>query len=685
MGRIKKLSQLVVNQIAAGEVVERPASVLKELLENSIDAGAKRIDVFIEKAGKTLIKVVDDGCGIEADDMLLAFESHATSKLQNPEDLGAISTMGFRGEAIASISSVADVAITSKTEDAEEALRVESVLGIVGVPEPAARARGTTIEVRDIFANIPARRKFLKTDNTEWGHVLEAFQRVALPNYKVEFRLHRDGREVFRLPNADLPIERIENFVGDEISSKLLKVRPLSNTSQKYGVKPGTDLSSTVVGYIGAPELQRPGAQQMYLFLNGRFIKDRVLISAVNQGYSEFFPSGKYPVVYLFLTISPEQFDVNVHPAKLEVRFADSRLVYALLRDAVALTLSHSKAAPKIPVNPHAPSRMPEQQVLPLTDVDRTDLESREKQTQIESLKTAVNELYERNREARSRPALRFDEGHGFSSKSSGPSAGTVAQNAGFSVGSPEHGFAEAPGRSDSGPPDAMSREEKPEITEIERQLSEALNASSKAAKPGVIPGNAGFAIDNFIQVHEGYIVFETPEGIGVIDQHALHERVLYNKLKKKFSAGRLESQRLLLPILLDLTPAEQIVFRKERETLEKLGFQFSHFGGNTFAVQSTPVIASKMDVPDFIRGFLAESEDRDESDVTDAAFVDAMIDMMACRSAIKMGMKLPREEIANLMREAEFSSESVYCCAHGRPTRLVITLKDLEKNFKRR
>ena len=586
MGRIEKLSQSVVNRIAAGEVVERPASVVKELLENALDAGPTRIDVTLEQGGIALVRVVDDGSGIEPDDLPLAVAAHATSKLRVAEDLERIGTLGFRGEALASIGEVARLVIRSRTPGGAGAgLEVDG--GRVGTVLPHGGAVGTTVEVHQLFGNVPARRSFLRAPQTEWSHSADAFVRTALAHPAVAFTLAHNGRTVHDLPTAATWRDRIAGLYGAALAGRLLEVE-------------ADDGEVALHGFVGRPEDDMAGTRLQHLFVAGRPFRDRSILHAVQEAYRGLLLTGRQPIVFLRLDLPPEMVDVNVHPAKMEVRFRDPSRLYRLVLSALRSKFLASDMGTRLV--PPAPT-----------------------------------------------PAV-------------------AAFGAPPAPWSPASGSRSLPWET---PSDAVEF--------VSPAASTAAVPSSTAAS---VAGLAALPADaeRAVQMHDRYIVVETSAGIEVIDQHALHERLLYERLKAAVAAGGLEVQRLLVPESIELSAAEMELVAEHAATLGKAGMQVEGFGGSTVIVTSKPALAGATPAATLVREVLGRLAAASGSG---QMLVDEVLHGMACKAAIKAGDPLSPAEVEALVRDRRLVPESHHC-PHGRPTSLTLTRRDLDRQFRR-
>ncbi len=587
MGHIIALDQNMVNMIAAGEVIERPASVVKELVENSIDAGATSIGIDIEDGGRKLISVTDNGCGMDAEDLASAFEPHTTSKIKTSQDLRNISTLGFRGEALASIASVAQVTAVTRNKEELAGSRIEIDCGQKGSVTPCSADCGTTIQIRDLFYKLPARRKFLKTANTELSHITEQFTRIALANPGLELRLTHNGRELYA-PSAGQGIRmRISQLFSSEISESLLETQ-----SQEKGVH--------IFALLGRPDIAKTSSRFQYVFINGRFIRDKFISHATKEAYRGSIEPNKFPVAFIFLEMPPEEFDVNVHPTKIEVRFYNANLVHsqilaALREKLLATDLDTSAKLPTAEVS---------------ADIGRD-----------KHIAEAMAEFFKRHKPAAQQQRLSFRSG-----KDPLRRAGGVATQA---------------------------------------------------------PADASILTDrNFIQIHDSFIIAQTEDGFVIIDQHALHERIMYEQLRRRVQTSKLQSQKLLMPESFQLTDAHKEALLNNNELLAKLGIELVPFGPRTIAVQGFPTLLSKADPVEFVEALAELLADRTTSPDKEK-LLDEVLNMAACKAAIKAGQKLTDGEIEQLLSDKAAVDHSSHC-PHGRPAAIKFSLSELERQFKR-
>ncbi len=624
MASIRILPVHLVNKIAAGEVIERPASVVKELLENALDAGAKKIDVMIEKGGKQLIRVSDDGGGMGPEDLARAFVSHATSKLPDDDALFHIATLGFRGEALASIAAISHAEIRSRTADDDSGYAVEAGGEAIGQVRPCAAPVGTTVEVRDLFFNTPARRKFLRTDSTELGHISEALTRVALPRRDVAFTLTHNGRRTLDVPAAATLAQRVADLFDPDLAEPLIPIAP-------------SDGDVRVAGLVGPPSIARAASKWQYLFLNGRYIRDRFCQHALREAYRGLIDPHRHPVAILFLTVDPSAVDVNVHPTKIEVRFRDGRTVHSHLLAAIRETLQRAELRPR--------ADLPAEPVEPPDDARR------------QSLREALADFFAA--QPAPQPHLHFDEPRDR------PSSGRF-----------EGDRATAPPVAHLSP--------RPPAGEVAERFTPPVAAEPVDPRPhhAEAPSRPAALGHRVMQVHNTYLIVADPDGLRIIDQHALHERVLYNQLLARITAGPLIGQGLLLPATLPVTPDRKALLETHADLLGKLGIEVADFGPATVAVQRFPAFLDRADPAAFLADLLDLLAGEDPA--LDAEhLLEGILSLMACKAAVKAGDPLTDEEIVHLLDAAETADKST-ACPHGRPTQIRLTLHDLEKQFKR-
>lgn len=639
---IQPLPDQLISQIAAGEVVERPASVVKELLENAMDAGATTLRIVLEEGGVKRISITDDGCGIPPAELPLALMRHATSKIRSLEELEAVATLGFRGEALASIASVAEMSITSRTADVAHATKIDATTGALS---PAAGAVGTTIEVRELYFNTPARRKFLKSEQTEFGHCLEMIRRAALARPDVAISVLHNGKAVEHW-NATEPAQRVAKILGDGFATAHL---PLDEQAGPLAV----------YGCAGLPTASRGRADQQYFFVNGRFVRDKLLTHAVRAAYEDVLHGDRYPSYVLFLDLPPESVDVNVHPSKIEVRFRDSRSIHQYVFHAVQRALArHAGASPETTAGGHAA------QLSPAPSGPAS------------FLNTPLGQ-----------GAATGTGGSGFSSPSSSSSGNTWMRQARMTQGTlpvaqPLALYDALFGRKDTGAgtPDGT--------TIIARDSADAVGAPA-APLPGLtasplaatVHGEQplGFALG---QIHGIYVLAQNAHGLVIVDMHAAHERILYEQFKNALADRTVAVQSLLLPISMTATPVEIGTVEEERDTLESLGFDLAVLSPTTLAVRAVPALLKDADLQSLARAVLADLHAFGGSRVLTERQHE-LLGTLACHHAVRANRRLTLDEMNALLRQME-ATERADQCNHGRPTWYQLTLNDLDRLFMR-
>ena len=598
--RIQSLPTQLVNQIAAGEVVERPASVVKELVENCFDAGSSQITIEIEQGGTRLIRIRDNGCGIIKEDLALALARHATSKIATLKDLENVSTMGFRGEALPSISSVSRLTVISRSADAECAWSVKADGSESDLyPLPHANPQGTTIEVHDLFYNTPARRKFLKTEKTEFAHIETLIKKMGLSRFDVGFVLLHNQREILNLQAAQTQAEqerRVSKIFGSAFIDQAVQVDFASS-------------GLTLTGWVGLPTYSRSQSDMQYFCVNGRLIRDKLVSHAVKQAYQDVLYHGRHSVFVLYLTLDPALVDVNAHPAKLEVRFRDSRLVHDFLYKALHRSLAGVRPQEQVvQVAPHETSAsLPEQSPELSAYKPTANMQVHPRQS---SLPLSVAE------EIQAYTALY-----------------NVADN----------------------------------------KLPEQLEKTDKQQYP------LGFAIAH---IHNIYILAETSRGIVLVDAHAAHERVTYERLKQQYHQASIPAQPLLLPVSINVSEAEANLAEQQEAFFLDLGFEVNRSGVESITVRSTPSILANSDVAALVRDVLADIVQHGMSQrITEKS--NELLATIACHGSVRANRRLTIEEMNALLREMEQTERSGQC-NHGRPTWVEFTAKDLDKFFMR-
>lgn len=616
MGKIRVLSEVVASQVAAGEVVERPASVIKELMENSLDAGARSLEIEVRGAGTGLLRVTDDGSGMDREDALMALERHATSKIATAADLSSVLTMGFRGEALPSIASVSRFRLSTREREAMSGTEIEIHGGKLIAVRDGGGAPGTMVEVRSLFFNVPARRKFLRAETTEYAHVEQQFRLHAIANPQVAFTLIKDGDPLYHLPAARDLMERIRGLVGDELAQRLLPVME----TERHGIQ--------ISGYIGGPGYSRSNKQMQLVFLNGRCVESAPLHYGLREGYHTTLMKGQYPVTFLFVTMDAHAYDVNVHPAKKEVRFYDGHAVREAVAHAVQETLNQSRVLPQghatgrsqaplpVPPLPIDTSVTIEQQVaLPLPAVEQ------------QALRRDWNEL-----PARLESALPAAEIQPAAALASSPTT----------------------------PPETAGK-------------SQAMAARTSSEEEFRILGVLG----------KLYVLMEGKEGLVMMDQHAAHERVLFEKMRYSMEREGVPSQRLLMPLMLHVGPRDYELLSRNLDSLVKLGIEAEPFGANTLKVDALPAFLHSDDPAALLSQIVDELASL-SSKSSSLRLGEDMIATTACRHAVKANDHLRGVELASLVRDL-MACEMPYCCPHGRPTLIQISYPELERKFGRR
>ena len=655
MGRIRVLSDQVANQIAAGEVVERPASVVKELLENSLDAGATRIRIEVEAGGRKLIRIVDNGCGMVRDDALLAFERHATSKLRTSDDLLSIATLGFRGEALPSIASVARVTLETRAPEDDAGTLIEIAGGKILRVEEAGLPQGTTIAIRDLFFNTPARRKFLKSETTELQHIAALVTHYALAHATRHFELHTTTQALLVAPAVADAGERLYQIFGAETAGLMLPVTaemdfaraglpeppPWKREEDYEAPDPGY---IRISGFVSKPELQRLNRNSIYVFVNSRLIRDRLVLHAMGEAYRNVIPPTSYPVVLLFLEMPAEEVDVNVHPAKTEVRFRQPSFVHDFIRDTVRAALMQARPAASF--------------AAALTGAPYAGAAA--------SLLLDVSPM----------PG-------GVGDPVLGPTRAAV----GFGVGSesePNEGDAE---RFELRPVPVA-----PSAVRLEFSAGDAIAVGyerepqpSVAAASGVVENPTLYSLSTLRplgQVRDSFILAANDEGLWIIDQHVAHERVLFEKVMRERDTEQVQRQRLLMPLLVDLLPAQMVSFARIAEELERNGFEAEPFGPRTLAVKAAPVGLEGKELEQMLEELLAV-EDRLSQHENAEARRRRIAASIACHAAVKINMPLDRAKIEWLLSELG-KTEHPTSCPHGRPIALRYSHKEIERAFQR-
>jgi DNA mismatch repair protein MutL len=645
MGRIKILPDQVANKIAAGEVVERPASVVKELLENSLDAGATDLRIEIEAGGRRLIRIVDDGCGMLRDDALLAFERHATSKLRDVKDLLSISTLGFRGEALPSIASVSRLLLETRSQEETTGSRIEIAGGKMLRCEEAALGGGTAITVRDLFYNVPARRKFLRTEPTELAHIASLVTHYSLAHPDKTFQLTSGPTELLYVTPVPTLKERVYQVFGSQALEDLTE---LGEREKELLLPPGPDERPTAFfrlnGFFSRPQVQKGNRNSIYIFVNGRLIRDRLIMHALTSAYHNLMPPACYPFALLFIECDAEEVDVNVHPSKTEVRFRHGTFMHDFVRDSIRERLMETRPAPSFQASPR-PSPAPQAgAVLPYSEFSQmienepapmSEMPPRMPQEPIGNLPSF--EL-----RAAPGPAPRLDF-----------SAPPLEITPGPPPSGKLHRRLDAHGEF---PPDALPA---PEFS---------LSVLSELRPMG--------------QIHESFIVAAGRDGLWIIDQHVAHERILFEQVMKQRASGRVETQQLLMPMIVQLTAEQQIDYARIAEELHAIGFETEPFGNRTIAIKAAPAAVGASD----LEKILFEILEIAETELRGASLDDLRRNIcasIACRAAIKINMRLDTAKMEWLLR-ALAQTDCPMSCPHGRPIAMHYSTREILKAFHR-
>lgn len=652
MGNIRLLSEEVANQVAAGEVVERPASVIKELVENSLDAGAKRIEILIRRGGNSQIKVVDDGSGMDRDDALLCLERHATSKIRLGSDLAAIATLGFRGEALPSIASVSRFRLSTRTRDAEEGTEILISGGKIEAVRSSGDAPGTQIEVRSLFYNLPARRKFLRTENTEASHIEHQLHLQAIGHPGVAFTYLRDDRTVFQLPASTTLAERLRDLYGSPFVEQLVEM-PLIE-----------DAGLRLWGMIGKPGISRSNRSQQISFVNGRAVENTSINYGLREGYHTALMRGQHPITFLFLEMDPAAVDVNVHPAKREVRFRDPSLVREILARAIRQTLDSTRGDWEKQLQPHSNSGL--NFSISGQVSQKPDLISQKPHPHFlkpDPVFAESDAILKKNNRISSEPGL-------------------LLQKPSLIFSESDHIFLE---------PNPLSSESNPVSTGL-NQVFEKLDQPFADANPAfsaLSQEQSAFSPQFKILGVLGklYILLESAEGLVLVDQHAAHERILFEQLQRSMETRGVASQRLLLPLTLGVAPRDHAWLSQNLATLQRMGIGIEPFGDSvgdtTYKIDALPGFVKTSDPLTLIRRLIDDLRSA-TTQTSSLRLGEDVIAKTVCRHAVKANDILHREEQVQLMQDL-LACDLPYCCPHGRPTLIQFSYNDLEKKFGRK
>ncbi len=639
MGRIRILSDNVANKIAAGEVVERPASVVKELLENSLDAGATEIRIDIEAGGRRLIRISDNGGGMMRDDALLAFERHATSKLSDIKDLDSIATLGFRGEALPSIASVSRLLLETHAANETTGTRVEIAGGRLLTCDEAAVPVGTTISVRDLFFNVPARKKFLRSESTELAHVASLVTHYSLAHPGKAFSLTHNDRQLLDVTPVSALRDRVYQVFGAQTLEDLVDIGEAKTRIFVDAEMPEREFS--LRGFVSGPQVQKLNRNSIYLFVNGRLIRDKLLLHALSAAYYNLMPAACYPFALLFIDCDAEEVDVNVHPAKTEVRFRHGSVVHDFVRDQIRKLLMDRRPITALPVSATAfgnasPGAQPAAE-LPYSEFTQ----------RIENMRFDAP-LIPGNDDASLLPEFTLRTGMG------------PGQRFRF-----------------TDPPLTQEASSQRRLPVPDTHGPLALNLEAEAESLAILADLRPLG-----QIHDSFILAAGRDGLWIIDQHVAHERILFEKVLRQRAAGRAETQHLLIPIVIELTASQQIEYARLADELDALGFETEPFGNRTIAIKAAPATIGPAEIEQVIFEVLeiAESELRQTSVDDLRRSIAASI---ACRAAIKINMRLDQTKMEWLLRELA-ACEFPMSCPHGRPIALRYTTREILKSFHR-
>ncbi len=646
MSRIRILPENVANKIAAGEVVERPASVVKELLENALDAGARSVRIEVEAGGKRMIRVIDDGCGMAHDDALLAFERHATSKLRTADDLLAIATLGFRGEALPSVAAVSRLLLETHTAEEEQGTRIEFAGGkLVGV-KPAGVPVGTSVSVADIFYCVPARRKFLKSETTELGHIASLVTHYALAHPGKQFFLKTPTQEIMNVSPVEGLAERVYQLFGRQALEEFLEIPPASSPVRAAITEPELEPEEQaatlgVQGFVSRPEVQRPNRNGIYIFVNRRLVRDRLILHAIHEAYRNIMPPNVFPAVLLFLEIPYQEVDVNVHPAKIEVRFRHPQFIHDFTRDAVRAALTRARPIPSFPgiaTQASAAVRGP-----------RTPGDGA-----LAAVASAAGAVGPPRAVI---PAAVPIEGAGAAVdfELTGAPLRPEAQRFQFEAGQ---------AISSTAPPR--------EFTEEFRALAAQQSATAESITD----------LKPLGQVNSSFIVAVNGEGLWIIDQHVAHERVLFEQHVRARREGALSGQRILVPLVAELSPRQLVIFERIAEELRENGFEVEPIGPRSVAIQAAPAGIASADAERLLTEIL-DGVEREDQAISMDSLQAKIAASTACHAAIKVNMPLDQAKMEWLLGELA-RTEAPMSCPHGRPIVLRYSLREIEKAFKR-
>jgi len=659
MSRIRILPENVANKIAAGEVVERPASVVKELVENSLDAGAKSVRVEVESGGKRLIRVTDDGSGMLHDDALLAFERHATSKLRTADDLLSIATLGFRGEALPSIAAVSRLTLETRAAEEEQGTRIEFAGGkLIGV-KPAGAPAGTAISIADLFYCVPARRKFLKSETTELGHIASLVTHYALAHPDKHFLLKTPTQEILNATPVETMAERLYQVFGRQAAAEMVEMQPAEAPIRAAITEPemeaGEETSRIrVSGFVSRPEVQRTNRNGIYIFVNRRLIRDRLVLHAIGEAYRNIMPAGAFAAVLLFIDLPCQEVDVNVHPAKVEVRFRHSQVVHDFVRDAIRVALANARPVPSFPAGAASAT----------------------------SAAAAAS-----GSGASFSPSVAENNAAGAGSFAGPPRA--IIPNEVMSRASVDTlpGEFELTGAPERPIPQRLNFESMEEIVLPRGAVASAdacrEPAVSESESAGVLPGPQSIGdLKPLGQISASYIVAVNGQGLWIVDQHVAHERVLFEKHLAARRAGELGGQRLLMPIVVELAPHQIVIFEQIEEELRANGFEAELMGPRSVAIAAAPAGIASGNAEKLLAEIL-DGVARESQAISLDSLQSRIAASTACQAAIKVNMPLDQTKMEWLLAELA-KTEYPMSCPHGRPVVLRYSVREIERAFKR-
>jgi len=665
MSRIRILPEAVANRIAAGEVVERPASVVKELLENALDAGAKTIRVEVEAGGKRMIRIIDDGHGMSHDDALLAFERHATSKLRSADDLLSIPTLGFRGEALPTIAAVSRLLLETRAEEDAEGTRVEFAGGKLVNVKPAGLPAGTTVSVADLFYSVPARRKFLKSDTTELGHIASLVTHYALANPGRQFVLTTPTQQIVDCSPVERLAERVYQLFGKQSFDELIEIPVVSAAFRAAITEPELEPAEekarlTVYGFTSRPEIQRPNRNGIYIFVNRRLVRDRLILHAIHEAYRNILPSNVFPATLLFLEMPYDEVDVNVHPAKIEVRFRRSQFVHDFTRDAIRQALmsarpiaSFAAAAAASGALQNANTSAASLSNAPSMDPTAPSIVPRAIIPAMEEIGLGSGVGSDGGFDLTSAPLQPIEQRFVFPA---GPES-LVESSAAF------------------GAPSLASEPPAPNWA--------ANFAAGNGSAPATLPHPDQIAdLKPLGQVSSSFIVAVNGEGLWLVDQHVAHERVLFEQHLEARRAGKVESQRMLMPMILELSPRQLVIYEKIAEELSANGFEVELMGPRSVAIQAAPAGITGSDAEKLLTEIL-DGIERENAAISIETLQAKIAASTACHAAIKVNMPLDQTKMEWLLA-ALAKTDCPMSCPHGRPVVLRYSIKEIEKAFHR-